>query len=802
MEPQVSPTRRHPWIPRVLRGPIAVLWLIVVAVAFLAPTLVHGTVFAPFDLLNAFGLGHHSTALVHNNVDSDLIQQDVPWLRLEWTQFHHGHLPLWNPYSGEGMPLGLDFITATFSLPTLLTLAFPVQYGLLVSVLAKIVIAGTGAYLFARVLGFRRLSSVLTGTVFELCGAFTVWLGWSQTGVMAWAGWVFAAVTLVVRGRHRVRSVILLAVVYACSVLGGHPESSIILTLAAAVYALVLVAAGALRTHSWRSLLTPAVDLGLGLLAGLGLSAPLWLPGIQLSAATARFDQVGFGPLPARDLLDFLLQGYDGLPLAGAGYVGAGNYYDVTAFVGVIAVAFAVLALVTRWRRPEVAGLGAVLVLLVAVVYVPPVNWLITQVPHGAGVNWNRALMPASLAVAALAGAGLDRFLAGGTTRSVQRTLGTIFALLAVGLAAVGLAVATSSNHLPPAIAALRDRSFVWPTVGTVAGLVTVAVLWVRRRRTDRRSTGRASQRSAARDAGVVRGAAVGLVLVETAFLVLTGSPLWTTGQAYFASTSGESALQRAVGTATVGFGSCPGLDDYADLGILPEANVGYGVHELAFYDTAVAPSTYYTSWARATGTAPDPNVDGVFCPAVTTVALARRYGVAYLLEPPGQAGPPGSVPEGTVGDEGLFFVPGAAPATLGPVAPSPPAGGPDGTGTPVTVTHPDDATWRMAVHAPAESTLYLRVTDVPGWRATVDGRPVPVRRWDSVMVQVTVPAGDHDVVLTYWPQRLTLGLAIAGVTAAALVIAAVTGWFLARRRRRPTGSPAAVGAGSPAGGP
>jgi hypothetical protein len=107
-----------------------VLWLIVVAVAFLAPTLVHGTVFAPFDLLNAFGLGHHSTALVHNNVDSDLIQQDVPWLRLEWTQFHHGHLPLWNPYSGEGMPLGLDFITATFSLPTLLTLAFPVQYGL------------------------------------------------------------------------------------------------------------------------------------------------------------------------------------------------------------------------------------------------------------------------------------------------------------------------------------------------------------------------------------------------------------------------------------------------------------------------------------------------------------------------------------------------------------------------------------------------------------------------------------------------------------------------------------------------
>ena len=118
-----------------------------------------------------------------------------------------------------------------------------------------------------------------------------------------------------------------------------------------------------------------------------------------------------------------------------------------------------------------------------------------------------------------------------------------------------------------------------------------------------------------------------------------------------------------------------------------------------------------------------------------------------------------------------------------------------------MTVTHPDDATWRMAVHAPAESTLYLRVTDVPGWRATVDGRPVPVHRWDSVMLQVTVPAGDHDVVLTYWPQLLNLGLAVAAVTAAALVIAAVTAWFLARRRRRPAGSPTAVPAGSPTGG-
>ena len=68
----------------------------------------------------------------------------------------------------------------------MISFAFPIQYGLLVSVLVKIFIAGSGAYVFGRTMGFSRISSALAGITFELCGAFTVWLGWSQSG--SWPG--------------------------------------------------------------------------------------------------------------------------------------------------------------------------------------------------------------------------------------------------------------------------------------------------------------------------------------------------------------------------------------------------------------------------------------------------------------------------------------------------------------------------------------------------------------------------------------------------------------------------------------
>lgn len=57
---------------------------------------------------------------------------------------------------------------------------------------------------------------------------------------------------------------------------------------------------------------------------------------------------------------------------------------------------------------------------------------------------------------------------------------------------------------------------------------------------------------------------------------------------------------------------------------------------------------------------------------------------------------------------------------------------------------------------------LFLSDTYYPGWRATVDNQPAPILRADLAFRAVPVPAGDHTVDLTYFPDSFKYGLYIA----------------------------------------
>jgi hypothetical protein len=100
----------------------------------------------------------------------------------------------------------------------------------------------------------------------------------------------------------------------------------------------------------------------------------------------------------------------------------------------------------------------------------------------------------------------------------------------------------------------------------------------------------------------------------------------------------------------------------------------------------------------------------------------------------------------------------------------------------------PDDAGARLAVVAP--------VAFDPGWRASVDGRPVAVTRSGEGLVRVDVPAGSHDVALRYTGSRndvpgLVIGAA-AGFAAVVVLVGATPFGTRVRRRAAPrrTGRP------------
>ena len=176
------------------------------------PRAVHRVLRFPHE---NYGLTAKPGVFLHNAANGDLSDEVVPWAQAAWTQVHQGHLPLWIRDEALGMPLAFNFGSAAFSLPALVSYLTPLGAVLWVQILVSLVVGGTGAYFFGRVLGLHPVACAFAGTTWVLSGPFFGYLGLPDTSVMSWAGWQFAAVVLIVRGTHRIWSVALLAVTFA-----------------------------------------------------------------------------------------------------------------------------------------------------------------------------------------------------------------------------------------------------------------------------------------------------------------------------------------------------------------------------------------------------------------------------------------------------------------------------------------------------------------------------------------------------------------------------------------------------------
>ena len=219
-----SSTRARPrrvWVGDLL----GLLWVVAAAGAVLTPALAHGASLGPFDWLSAYGLSAQHGVAIHNRQSFDQITEMIPWTSLAWTQVHHGQLPLWNPYSALGTPLAFNWQAATFSLPALVGYLFPLHLAYTVQVVVTLVVAGTGTYVLCRLLGLGVLGCTMGATIFELSGSFFGWLGWPMASVLSWAGWLFAAALLIVRGRRHWRPIAFFALIVAMAIYAGQPDA-------------------------------------------------------------------------------------------------------------------------------------------------------------------------------------------------------------------------------------------------------------------------------------------------------------------------------------------------------------------------------------------------------------------------------------------------------------------------------------------------------------------------------------------------------------------------------------------------
>lgn len=750
---------------------LGVLWVVAAAGVTLIPALRNGPYIGPFDFSSQSGLTAHHGVFLHNAAIGDIYNEVVPWAQAAWTQVHNGHVPLWVRGEALGMPLAFNFGSAVFSLPAVVSYFGPLGAVLWVQILVSLIVGGTGAYFFGRVLGLHPVACAFVGTTWVLSGPFIGYLGLPDTSVMSWTGWLFAAVVLIVRGRHRYWSVLLFAVTFAFSIYAGNPQIALLIFIPLGVFTVVLVLWRIIAPHEDGPIRRPITDLALALLAGVALSAPLLLPGLELTSNSIR-SLSAFGTAnPPSQVLGIFFQKFWGQPLAGSFVNGQGFYQEDWVYVGAIALALSVVAAAIRWRRPEVVGLVVAAVVALVASLMQPVDDILSKLPVVGHTWWNRSLIPLAFLLAILGGIGFDAVIrASEQRRAVRWGLGAFGAIAIV----LGLVWLFARGKLPSYAAHVRAESFVWPAVSTAVGLIVLGTLAVVYRRsmddTRRVRTLRL----------VTFGVAGSLLACQTIFLVIDDAPIPSSSPTEYKTVPAVTALHRAVGPALVGLGNFSGPLGGSGLGLTPNVNLAYGIHEFAEYDP-IAPSTYFTMWNSTNHSYAGVQSVYVFVPSIDSATVARRYGVSYVLEGRGDPGPTGSVFDTRVGNEDLYRIPGAAIATLVPTKLSVPWPSTDALGKAVPVDWTGPSEVRVHTEASSPQVLRLRIASFPGWLATIDGKPLPLTPYLTMMLQAHIPPGNHVIELHYWPKRFSEGLVIAAGAVVGFVAVAVA--VVIRRR-------------------
>ena len=586
--------RQHRW--QDLAGLASV---VAMAMAYLSPAVKDGWSFGPYDAGANGTIGHPGSpanAPTYNRISGDLINQGIPWNALDRMLIHAGHLPLWDSYNMLGLPQLFNFESSAFSLPDLISYGVPLRTAWLVIVFVKLLIAGTGAYVLCRQLGTRPLAASFGAITFMLSGGFASWLGWSLSGVVAWAPWICAFILLAYRDSRR-RWPVLLAVSVMFAFFGGFPEMYAL--LAGALLAFVVFGALALALTRRRVSIGGSLRGLIGLVAGVALATPLLLPGeqlLKLSTHAALHTRDAGTSVSRLSLL--VAPGYYGLPIRGSITFPGVNFYETVFYVGVIALALAFTGLCLARRQAAVIGIaGLTVVCLLATVRIDATDLagrLLIYVGLGS-VHAIRARLVAGLGISVLGAVGLEEILH--RPRPSARKTWLVAVVLGAGFV-VALIISSLSEHLQGYQASERLRSLVWPCALVLVLVCSAVALLV------------AGRRDRPLHAGWRVPIGVGLVGAQAAFLVFAGVGLNSYSGTGFKQYEGVTVLQRIVGRDLVGLdGAYPGSPKvWPRLGFYPNLNIAYRVAEFAGHDPLL-PASYardfpgpvaQRAWSRA----------------------------------------------------------------------------------------------------------------------------------------------------------------------------------------------------------
>jgi hypothetical protein len=730
----------------------------------------------------------------------DFSGQFVAFAAYQYERFSQGQIPLWNPYNNGGLPFIADTQAAVFYPPRLLTLALSYLAGgfsyraLQLEMTAHVLIFTLLLYAFMRRVTLRQPASQLASFTTAIVGGYGGFMsGYPllQLALLEAATWLpLALIGIHESTEYKVQStkysprtfenpeqrtpnteqnpqyptpnsqyLLLTALAYGLSWLAGHPQTTFLMTwllLAYLSYRLWQMRA------RWTWFVAGAALFGIG---GVALAAVQLLPGAEYLALTTRagfgFDAKANG-FPLQDVLQFI-------------YPNVVSVFSPL-YVGLVGLALALIALWRRTNGTYFWGIAALVALL----------W---------SFGGNTLLYPI-----------LYNLLPGAYFFRGQERAALIVAVSLAVLAGMGIVQLAMWDAARDHAALLRlriwlSRAFVG--IGGVAALVMV--VWIGNRDGYGAfipyfalSTIVAGILSLLLPAATSRRVAL---LVVPALLVFELFTVNMNADAVYDPVPPEQQITFTppplVALASADTAALPyRVDGFRGLG----ANYGslYGLADIH----GISPLWLGSAYALIEGDMPDERSWELFAvryvftdwnelPVASTIVgrgsdaygdinlhlldnprpFARLVN-AYEVEADDAAArarlrDPAFDPRSTIL---LNHDPGVAGQTVQ-------------NGSAVTSSYaPEDFT--ITVSTPAPAILSVAHVDYPGWRATIDGQPVPILRAYGGLMAVVVLAGEGQLVqFVYDPPTYRIGAIVSLAAWASVIIFGVISLWRARRR-------------------
>lgn len=717
----------HLWLARRSRRLLAFQLLLDVGLAAVCgPALVRGADLNPVRVLEPVRPFQHwpwAEATGLQPVQSDVVLQFHPWWAETRRQLLEGELPLLSERIGGGLPLLANGQTGLLAPVMLPVWALGPERGTTVMAFWKLEAAAMGAFLLL-LCGLRlpgvaaSLGGVAWGAGQYLVAWLLVPLGWA----IAALPWVWWAVLAAGRRRAGPRRVLLTGLGLGWLLGAGlHPETT------AAAIGSALLAALLLHPRRWPRLAALAAVTAVA-------GATLLLPTLLYARATARHSatlDANRARPPWGLRADLAAQ--TAVPAA-FGHPGRGDWTQpyphapaAAGVGGVVLGALAAGAALRRRRRLVVAAWAVLAVPLLLVYRLPPLDWLLVRLPPFDRMS-------------------LVRF---------QVLVPWALVLLAV-LAVEGLA---------------RGRRRGWPAAAALAAVLAAALMVARPAGLDP-----ASLAAVAVTVGLALAVAVAgtrllpalplLAALELALLALGLNPVAAPRDRLpeppiLAHVAG---LVEREGGRVIGIGGT----------LPPNLASRYGLADLRASDP-LRPLPF-TAMMAALGEA-EPVLGGWLERA--PAGLAGAWGVRWLLAPPDAEPGPGWAPAARDHDASLWRnehvldeirvvgeVLAAAEAEgwqrlldpgldLSRLAVTPSGVTADATRTELVRVDERPARITAEVDCDGPCLLVAARPWAPGWRARVDGEPVPLVRANLAGLGVALPAGRHTATLDYSPWRL-----------------------------------------------